>query len=306
VSGRSDDELFGGVAEAFRLYDAQRLLIRGLDAASLAVTEIVNDRRDFGMTDPMPFCDGYMLGVQLRAIRHHELWFDDRQMDVDGVEAGDSLFYDLKRSPRAYVVDPSHSVHFILTRALLDEVAGELQLGRFDELELASGVPVRDKVLARLGRAMSAALERPKEVNDLFASHLMIALAGYVARTFSNRSPGETTDRLGPAEMRLAQEWMRANLAGVDMRQLAQICRRRPLSFAAAFRQTAGIAPYQWLLLQRLDSAKDLLSRRRHSIAEIASLCGFADEQHLDRVLMEATGLSVANYRQSIGSGLSS
>lgn len=294
---RLDDELFGGVAEAFRLRDAQKLLIRGLDTATLAVTEIVNNRRNFGMTDPMPYCDGFMLGVQLRPIRHHELWFDGTPMDVDGLQAGDSLFYDLRRSPRACVTEPSHSVHFILTRTLLDEVADELQIGCFDDLDLISGVAVRDKALARLGRAMSAALERPKEVNDLFASHLMVALAGYVARTFSRGAPAESGGCLSPSEMRLAQEWMRANLSGVDMRQLAQICRRPPLSFAAAFRRTTGMAPYQWLVLQRLDSAKALLSRRDHSIADIAELCGFADIDHLDRTLADATGAAAADYR---------
>lgn len=300
---RQDNELFGGVAEAFRLHDAQKLLIRGLDTATLAVTEIVNNRRDFGMTDPMPYCDGFMLGVQLRPIRHHELWFDGTPMDVDDLQAGDSLFYDLRRSPRACVTEPSHSMHFILTRALLDEVADELQIGCFDDLDLTSGVAVRDKALARLGRTMSAALDRPKEVNDLFASHLMVALAGYVARTFSTRSPIENRSSLSPSEMRLAQEWMRANLSGVDMRQLAHLCRRPPLTFAAAFRQTVGMAPYQWLVLQRLDSAKVLLSRGDHSIADVAELCGFVDISHLNRTLAGATGATAVDYRASRETG---
>jgi AraC family transcriptional regulator len=68
-------------------------------------------------------------------------------------------------------------------------------------------------------------------------------------------------------------------------------------AFSQAFHQSAGLAPHQWLLYRRIDSAKDLLRRSELSLAEIASICGFASKTHFMRVFMQSEGVSPAVWR---------
>jgi transcriptional regulator GlxA family with amidase domain len=47
------------------------------------------------------------------------------------------------------------------------------------------------------------------------------------------------------------------------------------------------MAPYQWLLLHRIDAARSLAAAGRHTPVEIAALCGFGDAGHLADVIAE-------------------
>lgn len=289
------------VAEAFRLDGAQRLVVRGLDRAELAVTEIRNERQNFGMTDPLPYVDGTMLGIQLKALPHHELWFDGKPVEVSDVAPGDTIFYDLRRDPRAYVIDPSHSLHLNLTRRFMSEIAADLGGPAFDELTVPSGTPQRDAVLRRFGSTLLPLLGAPAEVSALFSSHLMLALGIYVGTAFAGLSQQGEAGTLGRAEVRLAQEMIRADLAGAtEIRALAGACRMPASRFAVGFRNATGMSPYQWMAARRLELARTLLARTKHSLARVASLCGYADARHLSREFQAATGVSPSHYRAKL------
>jgi transcriptional regulator GlxA family with amidase domain len=49
-----------------------------------------------------------------------------------------------------------------------------------------------------------------------------------------------------------------------------------------------------------VDSARRLLSKPGHSIAQIAAACGFADQSHLTRVFVAHTGVSPARWRRGV------
>jgi AraC-like DNA-binding protein len=67
----------------------------------------------------------------------------------------------------------------------------------------------------------------------------------------------------------------------------------------ARFKDTTGVAPYQWLVQRRVDVAKSLLEERRHSLSDIAFECGFADQSHFTRVFSRITGLSPGAWRRN-------
>jgi AraC family transcriptional regulator len=67
--------------------------------------------------------------------------------------------------------------------------------------------------------------------------------------------------------------------------------------FCRAFRASTGMSPYQYVLKQRVERAQLLIATGR-SLAEIALLCGFADQSQLTRVFTRHVGLSPAAYRR--------
>ena len=70
-------------------------------------------------------------------------------------------------------------------------------------------------------------------------------------------------------------------------------------SFARAFRESTGIAPYQYVLQRRIRQAEVLLATTDMAIAVIALSTGFSSQSHLTTTFRRVTGLTPRAYRQS-------
>jgi AraC-like DNA-binding protein len=57
-----------------------------------------------------------------------------------------------------------------------------------------------------------------------------------------------------------------------------------------------GTSPYRYLLMRRLDFARQQIARRR-PLGEVALDAGFADQAHFSRMFKAAFGLTPARYR---------
>jgi AraC-like DNA-binding protein len=65
---------------------------------------------------------------------------------------------------------------------------------------------------------------------------------------------------------------------------------------ARQFRLVCGTSPYHYLLMRRLDAARQQLTRLR-PLGEVARDAGFADQAHFTRMFKAAFGLTPAQYR---------
>ena len=98
-----------------------------------------------------------------------------------------------------------------------------------------------------------------------------------------------------------AKELLRSRLdAALSVGEVAAACGLSRSYFTQAFRETTGQTPYQWLLAQRVQRARELLAASQLPLAAIASACGFADQSHFTRVFARATGLPPARWRQGL------
>lgn len=292
----------GRLAEAFRMPDAAKMVVQTLDSSSMGVTEIKVDQDGFGVTDPIPYSDAAMLAVQLRAIPFHEAMTDGKAVPVYDIRPGDTLFYDMRRNPQANVITPSHSLHFVLPRALLDAVAETIASHRIEGLFPPTGAVVHDRQLAKLAKAILPALHRPSLATALFTSHFTLALGIYACWRYGGmQAPKQPQGELCGLQTRLATEYISANLdGGVELRDLAAVCGMPVRQFVVAFRDTFGMAPYQWLGWRRIDLAKSLLQAKNREITEVAALSGFADSAHLDESFERAVGVSPLTYRAQL------
>lgn len=64
---------------------------------------------------------------------------------------------------------------------------------------------------------------------------------------------------------------------------------------ARQFRLMCGTSPYRYLLMRRLDVAREQIARHR-PLADVALETGFADQAHLTRMFKAAYGLTPARY----------
>ncbi|MBD0267458.1 MAG: helix-turn-helix transcriptional regulator [Cyanobacteria bacterium Co-bin8] len=88
--------------------------------------------------------------------------------------------------------------------------------------------------------------------------------------------------------------------ADLKLSDLATLVGLSPFHFSHQFKQTMGVAPYQYVLQQRVERAKQLLKQTNHSIVEIALMCGFNSHSHLSKQFRQVTGTTPSAYRATV------
>jgi AraC family transcriptional regulator, transcriptional activator FtrA len=94
-------------------------------------------------------------------------------------------------------------------------------------------------------------------------------------------------------------DWIRENLKRPHT--LTSLAARATMSARTLQRQFAdatGLAPYEWILRERVAVAQEMLESRNATLARVADLCGFKSEQSMRKHFRRIAGTSPAAYRQ--------
>ncbi|MBK3745322.1 helix-turn-helix transcriptional regulator [Paraburkholderia aspalathi] len=84
----------------------------------------------------------------------------------------------------------------------------------------------------------------------------------------------------------------------INIDELASAAGLSRRHFSRSFAQETGETPHRWLMQQRLEKAKEMLSTTDFALCEIAEICGFSSQSHLTTTLKQATGMTPRNWRQ--------
>jgi AraC family transcriptional regulator len=79
--------------------------------------------------------------------------------------------------------------------------------------------------------------------------------------------------------------------------ELAKVINLSPTYFASAFKQAIGISPHQYVIQQRVEQAKLMLSKTDLAIADIALQVGFSSQSHLTQQFKRITGMTPKQIR---------
>lgn len=80
--------------------------------------------------------------------------------------------------------------------------------------------------------------------------------------------------------------------------EIAQKTRRDYHYLSRLFSSKEGITIERYIILQKIEKAKELLIYDQHSISEIAFLLGYSSASHISRQFREVTGLSPSEFRK--------
>lgn len=89
---------------------------------------------------------------------------------------------------------------------------------------------------------------------------------------------------------------------GIGISELANLVELSQFHFIRAFKSSVGLSPYQYVLSARIGVAKELLSKRDLSIADVALAVGFRDASQLNRVFRKLVGVTPTAFRRESGS----
>ena len=67
--------------------------------------------------------------------------------------------------------------------------------------------------------------------------------------------------------------------------------------FCHLFKQSTGIAPYQYVIQQRIAKAKRLLKQQDLSLVDVALACGFVSQSAFNRTFKQHVGTTPRKYR---------
>ena len=103
-------------------------------------------------------------------------------------------------------------------------------------------------------------------------------------------------------KFQVAIDYINAHLeSSISIKDLAQVTQiNSDHYFCRLFKQSTGITPYQYVIGQRIEKAKQLLKQNDLSLVEIAMMCGFSSQSSFNRTFRKLVGTTPKNYRQQV------
>ena len=99
--------------------------------------------------------------------------------------------------------------------------------------------------------------------------------------------------------LRRVQEYVDAHFREpLSLADLAAVAGLSRMHFAAQFRAATGYRPHDYLLYQRIENAKAILSNTGTPLAEVAIALGFQAQSHFSTVFKRLTGETPARWRR--------
>jgi AraC-like DNA-binding protein len=289
------------LGDRFYLERPKAHVTRSRKRGVLAITQIKSDFPTPEPSQSIAYDEAYLVGLMVDDVVNHELWQDGRPAKTESFKAGATALFDLRRDPVNFTRAAHHSLHFYLPRAILKELAEQQNLRFTGELRYTFASGYDDPVIRHLGMGLLPALERDDPLEGLFLDHILYAVGAHVVERYGEVGSTKRPESGGLAtwQERRAKELMSASLGSdVSLKRLAEECGLSVTHFARAFRQSAHTSPHRWLQERRVEKAMTLLAGEQASLAEIAIICGFADQSHFTRVFTKQVGVSPGQWRR--------
>ncbi|MES5100411.1 AraC family transcriptional regulator [Agrobacterium sp. BA1120] len=242
---------------------------------------------------------GFVVGVSLLAGHERRIFHDNHATSHDFSENA-IYIRDLSDNYKADLSTPFDFMLFQISSSSLAKIAEDADVSGVTLLttETAS----KDIVLANLARALLPALHRPEEANALFVDQMTTAIGTYLVQRYGGKTAptASKAPTLSRAHLEMAKSILLEHLEGeVSIADVAEACNLSRGYFIRAFREATGMTPYQWLLNQRIDRARHMISATSTPLAEIAVACGFADQSHFTRVFSNIAGTTPGTWRRN-------
>src|SRR6516165_8218150 len=191
------------------------------------------------------------------------------------------------------------SLHVFLEPGLVERVAAEafeldparVSLPPLDGLDLpplrAAMLGVNDELTADAAGGRLAA----ESLANLVAVHL-------IRNASALRPPARRADGALPqGKLRAVVEYVEEHLdAGLTLEQMAAAAHLSVCHFARQFKAATGLPPHQYVILRRVERAKQLLQGDL-SLAEVPACAGFSDQSQFSHHFKRLVGVTPGQFR---------
>jgi AraC family transcriptional regulator len=238
--------------------------------------------------------DRHVIGVALRTAR---LKFTRGPHTIfDGImPAGTLHITGPSQLFAAEFYSPCEFIHFHVSSDYLRKRQDAARVGPTQPTPDLNDRIFRDPLAESLSRTL---VESNSPKDEFYAVTVGQILVMHVARMeFSQR----TASPLPKWRLKRVQAYIDAHIdEALSLPKLAAAAGLSPMYFAGQFRAATGYRPHDYLLNQRIESAKLILSRTNTPLAEVALSVGFRAQAHFSTVFKRLTGQSPGRWRRAI------
>jgi AraC family transcriptional regulator len=161
---------------------------------------------------------------------------------------------------------------------------------------------VRDEQIQHIALSLLCELQDANVIGRIYADSLAQLLAMQLVRRYSERKDTHISrGGMAPGKLRKAMEFINANLDKEQTVALAAVAEEVHVSyfhFSRAFKQSTGVSPNVYMIEQRIDRAKKLLTETDLPIAEIALRVGFASQSHFTTTFRRLAWATPKSFRE--------
>lgn len=158
--------------------------------------------------------------------------------------------------------------------------------------------PFRSLELSRLCRQIWREARAGNPMGSLYADALTMLIAAELYGLSGGRAQTDEV-RLSASQLKRVEDIIDTLIADdLKLEQLSSEVRMDATTFLKAFRASTGLSVTRYVLEQRIDRARRLLTETNAPIAEIAYDCGFSSQQHMTNMFSAKLGISPGRLRK--------
>jgi AraC family transcriptional regulator len=158
-----------------------------------------------------------------------------------------------------------------------------------------------DPFIREIGNALQAELLRGQPPNEAYLEPLAGVLAVHLARHYSAAAANDALPTgLPQHKLRRVQAFIDEYIAeSIRVEQLAAEVHMSPFHFARMFKQATGQSPHLYLVMRRVERAKELLRDSELALIDVADQAGFRAQGHFCGVFLRYTGFTPRSFRMN-------
>lgn len=182
----------------------------------------------------------------------------------------------------------------------VDRIADEL-VGK--NVEIVEQWAARDPLIKQLGIDLRREFHQ-QPPRSLYVESVIQVLANHLVRNYSSNlvAVEDIATKLTPKQLQQAIDHIRDRFTeDITLSELADVVKMSQYRFARAFKQSTGMPPHQYLLSQRIERSKQLLTNTQLPISDISYQLGFASQSHFTATFRRFTTITPNLYRKEIG-----
>ncbi|MBP1860373.1 helix-turn-helix transcriptional regulator [Rhizobium herbae] len=286
------------LAACFGIEAARALAIRPLREAMLSVVHLGHSYEEGHDPIVLPPDDAFLVMLYLTDVDHSDIWPDRPPAPLRRYPKGSICLIGLKDGAAISVRGHFEALAFHIPIAHLAELAEEAAEPRVDDLATCRGID--DQVIRNIGAALMPMFDMPDEVRDTLLPHVGLAFNAHLAHRYG-RSPAQrlsATGRLSPMQEKRIKSYVVANLSrDIPIDEIADASGFSADELCSGFMETSGHSVLEWISSCRISKAQSQLSRSGETIARVAGMCGFADENTFVENFTKAVGITPAEWR---------
>lgn len=162
-------------------------------------------------------------------------------------------------------------------------------------VELLSAIGVRDPQINAIAHLFQTELETGERGGALYTESLTQVLLIHLLRHYCAVQPKiqHIAESLPLHRFQPVLDYIQGQLdKPLHLTELAAVVGLSQYHFCRLFKQSMGMAPYQYVLQQRMEKAKSLLHQGNHTIAEVSLLVGCTDQSRFARQFKQQFGVT--------------